>query len=164
VILGGATLGSSGKPGELRGILTSTVYGSLHSNTECGVFGNLTEEYANSHKSSPLPVGKRDEVKSGDAKIISTVNGAGKKEYSIKIENVDYSSTGTKSFRIKITDPDLIAATGGIVRGMSGSPIIQNGKLVGAVTHVMVADPTEGYGIFIENMLSAAENTVPKAA
>jgi stage IV sporulation protein B len=83
----------------------------------------------------------------------------------VEIFDIDRTSTATKSFKIRVTDPTLIALTGGIVRGMSGSPIIQDGKLVGAVTHVMVADPTEGYGIFIENMLNTAnEQMQPKAA
>ena len=89
------------------------------------------------------------------------------KEYKIKISEINKSSTGTKSFKITVTDPTLIAITGGVVRGMSGSPIIQDGKLVGAVTHVMVANPTEGYGIFIENMLNASASTrneLPNAA
>ena len=81
-----------------------------------------------------------------------------KAEYKIEIFDVDRSSTGSKSFKIKVKDPALLAITGGIVRGMSGSPIIQNGKLVGAVTHVLVNDPTVGYGIFIENMLNSAKN------
>ena len=77
-------------------------------------------------------------------------------EYKIEIYDIDEDSTGSKSFRVRVTDETLKSLTGGIVRGMSGSPIIQNGKLIGAVTHVLVADPTEGYGIFIENMLNAA--------
>ena len=97
-------------------------------------------------------------------KLIDCIKNGRTAEYKIQITDIDRSSRGSKSFRIKVTDEALKALTGGIVRGMSGSPIIQNGKLVGAVTHVMVVDPTEGYGIFIENMLNAAENTVPKAA
>ena len=105
------------------------------------------------------------QIKLGEAEIISTVKNGKKASYKIEIVDIDKSSTGSKSFRIKVTDPMLITLTGGIVRGMSGSPIIQNGKLVGAVTHVLVAEPTEGYGIFIENMLNAAESQVqPKAA
>ena len=84
-------------------------------------------------------------------------------EYSIKISDIHRDRT-TKCFTVKVTDKDLLAKTGGIVQGMSGSPIIQDGKLVGAVTHVMVANPTEGYGIFIENMLSAAEMPMQNAA
>lgn len=162
VILGGVERGECGKPGELRGVLTGKVKGHLYSNNECGVFGVLDniESTAN-----PIPVGRKSDLHTGKANIISTVKGSLTASYSIEITDIDYASDGTKSFSIKVTDPDLIALTGGIVRGMSGSPIIQDGKLVGAVTHVLVADPTEGYGIFIENMLNAAKSeALPKAA
>jgi stage IV sporulation protein B len=141
--------------------------GSLILNTECGVFGilNASANEKICSDSSLLPIGRRDEVKEGEATIISTVKNGKKDFYTISIESIDRNSDGSKSFRIKVTDPALIALTGGIVRGMSGSPIIQDGKLVGAVTHVMVANPTEGYGIFIENMLAATQQGVqPKAA
>ena len=160
-ILGGVHKGECGKPGELTGILTDEVKGRLTVNSECGVFGILDGDYA---AKSAIPVGWRNEVTAGEATIISTVKNGKTAEYKIEIFDIDTSSQGSKSFRIRVTDEALKTITGGIVRGMSGSPIIQNGKLIGAVTHVMVADPTEGYGIFIENMLSAAENTVPKAA
>ena len=162
VILGGVQRGAEGKPGELCGVLTSDIYGTLYANTEVGVFGELSPR--GNGTSPEYPIASRDEVKEGEAKIISTVKNGKKAEYSIKIFDVNESSTGTKSFKIKVTDPALIALTGGIVRGMSGSPVIQNGKLVGAVTHVLVANPTEGYGIFIENMLNAAEMPMQKAA
>jgi stage IV sporulation protein B len=109
-------------------------------------------------------VAHRDEVHTGAATILSTVKVGSVKEYKIEISDINKNSTGTKSFKIKVTDPALVAITGGVVRGMSGSPIIQDGKIVGAVTHVMVANPTEGYGIFIENMLSAAETPMAKAS
>ena len=97
------------------------------------------------------------EVKTGDAVIRTTVSGDAVREYSVKILKIYPKGKGTgRNMLIKITDPDLLATTGGIVQGMSGSPIIQNGKLIGAVTHVLVNDPTTGYGIFIENMLDAA--------
>ena len=165
VILGGVQKGAEGKPGELCGVLTSDTYGTLYANTELGVFGELSPKENGTNPE--YPIATRDEVKEGEATIISTVKNGKKAEYSVKIFDVNESSTGTKSFKIKVTDPALIALTGGIVRGMSGSPIIQNGKLVGAVTHVLVANPTEGYGIFIENMLDAsqeARNELPKAA
>ena len=162
VILGGVTRGEIGKPGELSGVLGKKPIGNIYTNSECGVFGTL--ENFDTEGRTALPVAKKKELKCGEAEIISTVKGGKKTSYKIEITEIDTSSTGSKSFKIKVTDPMLIALTGGIVRGMSGSPIIQDGKLVGAVTHVLVANPTEGYGIFIENMLSAAENTVPKAA
>ncbi len=166
VILGGVHKGASGKPGELTGVLTDKVIGEVYSNTGCGVFGKFSSDFSpSSLYSEPLVVGKRDEVHEGAATILSTVKNGKVYEYSIKIHDIDLSSDGSKSFKIKVTDPVLIAETGGIVRGMSGSPIIQDGKLVGAVTHVMVANSTEGYGIFIENMLNAANGQAqPKAA
>ena len=163
VILGGIRRGESGKPGELSGILNKTHLGSVEINTDCGVFGILDECELTSR--APLPVGKRAEVKCGSAEIISTVKSGKRQTYKIEItEILDNGDTGSKSFKIKVTDPTLITLTGGIVRGMSGSPIIQDGKLVGAVTHVMVADPTEGYGIFIENMLNTENIPMAKAS
>ena len=155
VILGGIHKGESGKPGELCGILTDTDLGDLHVNHECGVFGVMSNIPASA--SEPIPIGKRNEVAAGEATIISTLKNGRSAEYKIEIYDIDRDSEGSKSFRIRVTDETLKSLTGGIVRGMSGSPIIQNGKLVGAVTHVLVADPTEGYGIFIENMLNAAK-------
>ena len=164
VILSGVKKGEEGKPGELSGMLTDKVSGVLYSNTECGVFGKL-DKIPEGASLTPIKIAHRDEVHTGQATILSTVKAGATKEFKIEISDINKSSTGTKSFKIKVTDPALLAITGGVVRGMSGSPIIQDGKLVGAVTHVMVANPTEGYGIFIENMLSAAQNQIqPKAA
>ncbi len=157
VVLSGVKKGEEGKPGELAGILTDKVSGVLYSNTECGVFGKF-DEIPDSITATPIKIAHKDEVHEGEATILSTVKSGAIKEFKIQITDVNKSSTGTKSFKIKVTDPTLIAITGGVVRGMSGSPVIQDGKLVGAVTHVMVASPTEGYGIFIENMMNAAEN------
>ncbi len=163
VTLGACKKGEAGKAGELSGILSRTVIGSIIKNTECGVFGKL--DSAPKNLSAPLPIAHRNEVRQGEAEIISTIKNGKTANYKIEITDIDENSNGSKSFKIKVTDPALIALTGGIVRGMSGSPIIQDGKLVGAVTHVLVADPTEGYGIFIENMLAAADSTaMPKAA
>ncbi|MBR0454263.1 MAG: SpoIVB peptidase, partial [Clostridia bacterium] len=102
----------------------------------------------------------------GKAHIYCTLEGNFPQKYEIEIANIDRSASAGKCFNVKVTDPALLEKTGGIVQGMSGSPIIQNGKLIGAVTHVMINDPTTGYGIFIENMLaaSAARNELPKAA
>ncbi len=158
VILGSVHKGESGKPGELSGILKDKPLGTLEQNNECGVFGKLTSEDI-IPKGEAIPIGKKEELHEGEAKIISTLKSGKTAEYSIEIYDIDKSSEGSKSFRIKTSDPALLAISGGIVRGMSGSPIIQDGKLVGAVTHVMIADPTEGYGIFIENMLSSIGNS-----
>ena len=98
-------------------------------------------------------LGNKHEIESGEAQIISDISGE-RKLYDIKISYVDYLAvTSNKDLHIEITDPELLELTGGIVQGMSGSPIIQNGKLIGAVTHVLINDPTKGYGIFIEEML-----------
>ena len=160
--LGTVARGEVGKPGELSGILGKKHYGTILKNSSCGVFGVL-EDYDTSDR-NPIPVGRKSELRTGEAEIISTLRNGKTMHYKVEISDIDLSSDGSKSFKIKVVDPALIAISGGIVRGMSGSPIIQDGKLVGAVTHVLVANPTEGYGIFIENMLNAAENTVKKAA
>ncbi len=164
VILGGVQKGESGKPGELCGMLTDKMLGDVYKNTAAGVFGRLST--ASSFTEADLiELGTKTDVKEGEATIRSTIKNGAPREYKIEIFEIDCNSESSKSFKIRVKDPALIALTGGIVRGMSGSPIIQNGKLVGAVTHVMVANPTEGYGIFIENMLNAAQSQVqPKAA
>ena len=111
-----------------------------------------------------IPVATRSEVKAGDAEIICTLEDGVRATYRIEIGTINRDSSNSKSFVIKIKDEKLIEKTGGIVQGMSGSPIIQNGKLVGAVTHVMINDPTTGYGIFIENMLNAAQMPMAKVS
>lgn len=156
-LLGGIKRGASGAPGELRGVLTDEVTGRILRNTSCGVFGTFTDaEAAAFDAREEVEILPRDAVKEGSAVIRSTLKNGLLGEYKIELYEIDRDSSGTKSFRVRVTDPDLIAITGGIVRGMSGSPILQDGKLVGAVTHVTVGDPTEGYGIFIENMLEAS--------
>jgi len=152
VTINGVVKGVSGAPGELRGSFKSAKTGALLENTSCGVFGMFTG-LPEGH-GELLPIALKNEVKSGDAYIMCTLDGTGPQKYSIKISDIDRSADGNKCFSVKITDKRLIEKTGGIVQGMSGSPIIQNGKLVGAVTHVLINDPTTGYGIFIENMLS----------
>ena len=161
VSLSGVRAGAPGAPGELRGHLTAEKQGSLLSNTDCGVFGILASPPA---ASEAIPIALRHEVVCGPAEILCTVEGEEKEAYSIEITSLRGEKNSPKSFSVRVTDPRLLETTGGIVQGMSGSPIIQNGKLVGAVTHVMIGDPTAGYGIFIENMLSAAEMPMAKAA
>lgn len=146
--------GKSGTPGQLMSAITgSGVIGSLSKNTVQGVFGTAQLSTAE----EMLPVGTKDQVHTGEATIRSTVKGNQVQEYSVEILKV-YPNSGEngRNMLIKVSDPELLSATGGIVQGMSGSPIIQDGKLIGAVTHVLVNDPTTGYGIFIENMLDAA--------
>ena len=103
-----------------------------------------------------VEVAPRDEVETGDAVILSNIRGDAVEEFDVRITHVDTQGDGTRSLMLEVTDPELLQATGGIVQGMSGSPILQNGRLVGAVTHVLVDDPTRGYGIFAETMLKAA--------
>ena len=155
VKINGITKGVSGSPGELRGVLENEKCGKLLSNTEVGVYGVFTENQK--PVSKPIEVANAEEIKTGEATILCTLDDNKCCEYSIEICEIDHSATAkTKNYVLKVTDPRLIEKTGGIVQGMSGSPIIQNGKLIGAVTHVFVNDPTKGYGIFIENMLDAA--------
>ena len=156
VILGGVKRGAAGSPGELTGILTKEIEGELYRNCECGIFGRLDPKMLEGV--TEIPVGNRSDVHEGKAEIISTLKNGKTAKFTVEIHDIDRDATGNKCFKIKVTDGTLIAISGGIVRGMSGSPIIQDGKLIGAVTHVLVGDPTEGYGIFIENMLNAAKN------
>ena len=146
--------GQAGAPGQLRGgIDGQKVLGTIRRNTAKGVFGKSDVPFSG----NALPVAKTDTIRTGSATILSTVEGNAVQEYSVEILKLypDAKDTG-RNMLIRITDQRLLDTTGGIVQGMSGSPIIQDGKLVGAVTHVLVNDPTTGYGIFIENMLDAA--------
>ncbi len=146
--------GKTGNPGQLMGCVTDPrEKGTITKNTPYGVFGTLN----GFEKSRALEVGTSKDVKPGKATIRCTVTGCVVGEYEVEIVKVYGNKQGSgRNMLVKITDPALLSATGGIVQGMSGSPIIQNGKLIGAVTHVLVNDPTMGYGIFIENMLNAA--------
>lgn len=148
--------GTAGTPGELRGFLKGEKKGSVISNTVCGVYGvfNRVDERAKT-----VPVANWEDVKPGKATIYCTLDGDKREEYEIEITGIDQKSQ-TRSFTIKVTDARLLEKTGGIVQGMSGSPIMQNGKLIGAVTHVFINDPTGGYGIFIGNMLSAMPSSL----
>ncbi|WP_295585772.1 SpoIVB peptidase [uncultured Oscillibacter sp.] len=149
--------GEAGSAGELRGDFDLTGdLGTLYANTECGVFGELTGDAPDAWDvGQPLEVASAEEVAPGPAQILSNVEGDEIRTYDIEILSVGGSDG--RDMVLSVTDPELIAATGGIVQGMSGSPIVQNGKFVGAVTHVLLSDPTKGYGIFLETMLKAAE-------
>ena len=143
--------GMPGQPGQLRGaVQAQTPAGSLRSNTAFGVFGSGAE-----WTGEALPAAEPEEVHPGPAQILSNVSGDEVGVYGVEILQCRPDGDG-RDLVLRVTDPALLEATGGIVAGMSGSPIIQDGKLVGAVTHVLVNDPTRGYGIFIENMLDAA--------
>lgn len=151
--------GEKGSPGELKGIFLNeeTPTGNIEKNTQSGIFGEIKNAQALNNKIKPLKVGFRDEISVGKAKIITTVDESGPQEFDIEIEKtLNQSIPGSKSMVIKITDPRLLQKTGGIVQGMSGSPIIQNDKIVGAVTHVLINKPDTGYGIYIEWMLQEA--------
>lgn len=152
--------GLKGSPGELKGIFVdeNMVLGQIYKNTECGIFGKTNMRITNTRYSKPIPIALRNEIKEGAAKIITTIDGEEPKEYNIVIEKLlSQDAPGPKSMVIRVTDPVLLEKTGGIVQGMSGSPIIQDGKLVGAVTHVLINKPDVGYGIYIEWMLKDAE-------
>lgn len=158
--------GSNGTPGELHGTFqVNNDLGDLSANTGCGIFGNLTDESILGDQ-APVQVAARSEVKTGPAVILSNIDKDTVAEYQVEITHVYPAGSGdTRNLMIKVTDPRLLDATGGIVQGMSGSPILQNGKLVGAVTHVLVNDPTQGYGILAENMLAVADLQItPKAS
>ena len=148
--------GEAGCAGELRGDFDlDEDLGTLDANTAAGIFGRMETE-ADWLRGQALPAAKKDEVRPGKAIIRSNVRGDEVQEYEIEILKVQQNAPDGRDLVLSVTDPALIAATGGIVQGMSGSPILQNGKIVGAVTHVLLNDPTRGYGIFIENMLEAA--------
>lgn len=139
-------------PGELKGSITNKLLGQIEGNTDKGIYGSITEKEFLKEKEE-IEILTKTKVKEGKATILATLDDNQKKEYEIKIEKVLLTSSGNKNMIIKVTDEALLEKTGGIVQGMSGSPIIQDGKLVGAVTHVFLNDPTRGYGVFIENML-----------
>ena len=147
--------GARGNPGELEGSVdTNITLGDVLLNSPSGIFGTLTPSFTVTLPTQAMPIATRNQIKEGPATILTNVVGNAVQSYEIMIEGVNRSANDeTKGMIIRITDPDLLAATNGIVQGMSGSPIIQNGRVVGAVTHVFVQDPTKGYGIFIETML-----------
>jgi len=151
--------GIPGKAGELQGDLIGEKIGEVLSNTPKGVFGVLDKE---SFSEKAIPIAGKSELHTGSAQIISAVSGE-KKSYQVEIMSVDPEES-VRGMRIRVTDRELIGLTGGIVRGMSGSPIIQDGKLAGAVTHVLLGDPVLGYGIAIDDMLSAGEKSIDRAA
>ena len=151
--------GQRGKPGELEGSVdNSKTLGSVTINSPSGIYGKLDPAFMSTLPAQAMPVAARSQIKEGPATILTNVVGNQVREYEINIESVNRSpGDATKSMIIRITDADLLAATNGIVQGMSGSPIIQDGRLVGAVTHVFVQDPAKGYGIFIDTMLEVGQ-------
>ncbi len=147
--------GEAGAPGDLRGTFDMNFAGTVYKNTPNGIFGVLSK---NALAGKEVEIASSDEVQVGKAVILTNVEGQKVEPFDIEIEKtLPFGGSDGKNMVIKICDSALIEKTGGIVQGMSGSPIVQNDKLVGAVTHVFVNDPTRGYGIFIENMLAEAE-------
>lgn len=151
--------GERGEPGELRGLFdqSGTDHGVILQNTMQGIFGVVEEGYSVGANEAEIPVASKGYVKKGKAQIYANVSGEKVECFDVEITKLMPHAADGKNMVISVTDKRLLETTGGIVQGMSGSPIVQNGKLVGAVTHVFVNDPTRGYGIFIENMLVEAE-------
>ena len=162
VTISGIVRGLPGTPGEVKGYFNSEKLGSVFGNTDCGVFGLFSKIPAVCGKA--IPTAARGEVHEGKAEILCSLDTDAVTHYDVTISAINPTAKSNKCFTVTVTDPDLIAKTGGIVQGMSGSPILQDGKLIGAVTHVLVNDPTTGYGIFIENMLNAANIPMAKAS
>ncbi len=152
--------GREGTPGELVGYIdyhARYVKGRIDGNTPEGIFGQANEQLLSEAVAKPVQICLKQDVKTGPATILTSVDGE-VKEYDVEIEEVNLrGEEENKGMVIRVTDGRLLSQTGGIVQGMSGSPILQNGKLAGAVTHVFVKDPTKGYGVFIENMLQETE-------
>ena len=152
----GVERGRVGAPGELHGDFDLTAdLGSLYANTSQGVFGRTAQPL--SDRAETVEVARADQVRTGPVTILSNIRGDQVEEFQVEITHVSRSGDGTRNLMLEVTDPRLLSATGGIVQGMSGSPILQDGRLAGAVTHVLIDDPTRGYGIFAENMCRAAD-------
>lgn len=148
--------GKSGTPGELTGMIQyseENILGDIQKNTAKGIYGKGNEEMSRSIRQEPIPIGLKQDIQLGKAQIICTINNE-RKIYDVEIRKLDYTKENTnRGIILEVTDEELLSKTGGIVQGMSGAPILQNGKLIGAVTHVLVQNPAMGYGIFIETML-----------
>lgn len=148
--------GRKGIPGEIRGTIdTGNTIGKIYKNTNFGVYGLVTNKnYLNMNTNEEIEVASREEIKEGKAEIICQLDNNTKRKYNLEIERVYRNNNqDNKSMLIKITDQELLEKTGGIIQGMSGAPIIQNGKFIGAVTNVLVNDPTQGYGVFADMMI-----------
>ena len=145
--------GISKIPGELKGTLTNDTLGQIYSNTQNGIFGYV-ENKELYNENEVIQIGSKEDIETKEAYIYLTLDDNVKKKYEIQIEKVYLNSTDNKNIAIKITDEELVEKTGGIVQGMSGAPIVQDGKLIGCITHVLLDDPLRGYGAFIENMIS----------
>ncbi|MFZ5753884.1 MAG: SpoIVB peptidase [Bacillota bacterium] len=150
-------MGKRGVPGEKVGVfLENTEFGNIEKNENCGIYGIMSKDIFNPLYKDPLPTAYFNQIHTGNAQILTVVKGQEIEQFNILIEKIMPGRADGKNMIIRIVDEKLLNHTGGIVQGMSGSPIIQDGKIVGAVTHVFVNDPTRGYGVFIENMLFEA--------
>ena len=159
-MVNGCYMGQRGKAGELCGVFSSDSKGILYLNCQYGVYGKMNEKLT---VEKLYPVAFRDEVQKGRAQIVSTVDETGPQLFDIEITKISKDNNEDKNLVIKVVDEDLLSITGGIVQGMSGSPIIQNGMLVGAVTHVFINDPTQGYAIFSRTMLEKMHSASAEA-
>lgn len=156
------TKGENGKPGEIKGsIENGTTIGEINKNTLFGIYGKINNLVGlNINVNKVYEVATRNEIKTGEASILCSLDDSGPQEYKINIDKIYYNNnSNNKSMLISVTDEKLIEKTGGIIQGMSGSPIIQNGKFIGAVTHVLVNDSTEGYAVFGDMMLKQMRTT-----
>ena len=145
--------------GDIKGVIYKEVVGQIYKNTLNGIYGKLEDTNVLNEKPS-VKIARKDEIKTGAAYIYCTLDNNEVSKYEINVNAVLLDSSGNKNMIIQITDKTLIEKTGGIVQGMSGSPIVQEGKLIGAVTHVFLNDPTKGYAVFAENMLSDLHSVV----
>ena len=151
--------GRRGHPGEKIGsfISNSIFSGTIEKNTLTGIFGTMSGQIENTYFKEAIPVGWESEIKVGPAKIYTVIKGEKIEEFEVNIDRVMHNRTDSKNMIVRVTDPRLLDLTGGIIQGMSGSPIIQDGKIIGAITHVFVNDSQRGYGVFIQNMLNDAK-------
>ena len=151
----GVTRGQVGAAGELRGCFTDGTLGTLTVNADSGIYGQSDAAPVDGER---VEVAMKQQVEVGPAKVYTTVSGDTPAWYDVEVTRIRYNESPTRHLVIRITDSRLLEATGGIVQGMSGSPLVQNGRLIGAVTHVLVNDPTQGYAIFAETMLKSAKS------
>lgn len=158
--------GKRGHPGEKIGsfVTNSAFIGTIEKNTLTGIFGTMSGQVINPYFKEAIPVGWESEIKVGPAKIYTVIKGEKIEEFEVNIDRVMHNRTDSKNMIVRVTDPRLLEVTGGIIQGMSGSPIIQDGKIIGAVTHVFVNDSQRGYGVFIQNMINESSQLVKTKA
>ena len=159
--------GKRGQPGEKIGsfVMNSPFTGTIEKNTITGIFGKMDGQLVNPYFKEAIPVGWESEVKVGPAKIYTVLQGEKIEEFDVNIDRIMHNRADSKNMIVRVTDPRLLEVTGGIIQGMSGSPIVQDGKIIGAVTHVFVNDSQRGYGVFIQNMIKESSDlSINKAA